>query len=146
MKCGDYDSGHVQALDYFGDGTRSLIVVSPFTKPENISHRYTDHVSILKFLEYNWELPTISKRLPNPKHELGSVRSGKQPGNWRFEGLVPIPGNALTPVVVRRRHVNRRRGGCEGRLFCAGEQPQREGKQISECAARMLECAHFTLR
>jgi phospholipase C len=50
-----------------------LIVVSPFTKPGHISHSYTDHVSILKFIERNWDLPTISKRsrdnLPNPKHE-----------------------------------------------------------------------------
>jgi phospholipase C len=68
---GYYDSGYVQALDYFGDGTRiPLIVVSPFTKPGHISHTYSDHVSIIKFIEYNWSLPTISKRsrdnLPNP--------------------------------------------------------------------------------
>ena len=51
---GYYDSGYVQALDYFGDGTRiPLIVVSPFTKPGHVSHSYTDHVSILKFIEYN---------------------------------------------------------------------------------------------
>src|ERR1700730_2757096 len=69
---GYYDSGYVQPLDFFGDGTRiPLIVVSPYTKPGHISHSYTDHVSILKFLEYNWELPKISGRsrdnLPNPK-------------------------------------------------------------------------------
>ena len=73
---GYYDSGYVQALDFFGDGTRiPLIVVSPYTTPGHISHTYTDHVSILKFVEYNWDLPTISKRsrdnLPNPKHEKG---------------------------------------------------------------------------
>ena len=75
---GYYDSGYVQALDYFGDGTRiPLIVVSHFTKPGHISHSYTDHVSILKFIEHNWELPTISKRsrdnLPNPKPEKGNA-------------------------------------------------------------------------
>lgn len=71
---GYYDSGYVQAVDYFGDGTRiPLIVVSPYTKAGHVSHSYADHVSILKFIEYNWKLPTISKRsrdnLPNPKHE-----------------------------------------------------------------------------
>jgi phospholipase C len=74
---GYYDSGYVQALDFFGDGTRiPLIVVSPFTKPGHISHSYTDHVSIIKFVEYNWSLPTITKRsrdnLPNPKHVAGN--------------------------------------------------------------------------
>lgn len=68
---GYYDSGYVQPLDFFGDGTRiPLIVVSPWTKPGHISHSYSDHVSILKFIEHNWGLPAISGRSrdndPNP--------------------------------------------------------------------------------
>jgi len=68
---GYYDSGYVQPLDFFGDGTRiPLIVVSPYTTPGHISHNYSDHVSILKFTEHNWGLPAISSRsrdnLPNP--------------------------------------------------------------------------------
>ena len=71
---GYYDSGYVQPLDFFGDGTRiPLIVVSPYTKPGHISHDYADHVSILKFIERNWGLPTISGRsrdnLPNPTYD-----------------------------------------------------------------------------
>jgi phospholipase C len=71
---GYYDSGYVQPLDFFGDGTRiPLIVVSKYTKPGHISHSYADHVSVLKFIERNWNLPTISGRsrdnLPNPKQE-----------------------------------------------------------------------------
>ena len=70
---GYYDSGYVQPLDFFGDGTRiPLIAVSPYTKPGHISHDYADHVSILKFIERNWGLPTISGRsrdnLPNPTY------------------------------------------------------------------------------
>jgi phospholipase C len=69
---GYYDSGYVQPLDFFGDGTRiPLLVISPYVKPGHISHSYTDHVSILKFIERNWNLPTISNRsrdnLPNPR-------------------------------------------------------------------------------
>ena len=69
---GYYDSGYVQALDFFGDGTRiPLIVVSKYTNAGHISHQYTDHVSVLKFIERNWNLPTVSGRsrdnLPNPK-------------------------------------------------------------------------------
>jgi Phosphoesterase family len=46
---GYHDSGYVQPVDFFGDGTRiPLIVVSPYTKPGHISHDYSDHVSILK--------------------------------------------------------------------------------------------------
>jgi len=75
---GYYDSGYVQPLDFFGDGTRiPLLVVSPWTKPGHISHSYADHVSVLKFIERNWHLPTISGRsrdnLPNPKSSEASV-------------------------------------------------------------------------
>ena len=69
---GYYDSGYVQPVDFFGDGTRiPMIAVSKFTSPGHISHEYTDHVSILKFIERNWDLKPVSKRsrdnLPNPK-------------------------------------------------------------------------------
>jgi phospholipase C len=68
---GYYDSGYVQPLDYFGDGTRiPMIAVSKYSKGGHISHTYTDHVSVLKFIEANWSVPPITKRsrdnLPNP--------------------------------------------------------------------------------
>jgi phospholipase C len=68
---GYYDSGYVQPLDYFGDGTRiPMIVVSPYSKGGHLSHTYTDHVSVLKFIEANWNVPPITSRsrdnLPNP--------------------------------------------------------------------------------
>jgi phospholipase C len=70
---GYYDSGYVQPLDFFGDGTRiPMIVVSPYTRPGRISHTYTDHISILKFIERNWDLKPLTGRsrdnLPNPRH------------------------------------------------------------------------------
>jgi phospholipase C len=74
---GYYDSGYVQPLDFFGDGTRiPMIVVSKYTTPGHISHSYADHVSVLKFIEKNWGLPTISGRsrdnLPNPTPVAGN--------------------------------------------------------------------------
>jgi phospholipase C len=68
---GYYDSGYVQPVDFFGDGTRiPLIVVSAFNQPGHISHNYSDHVSLLKFIERNWSLPPVTKRsrdnFPNP--------------------------------------------------------------------------------
>ena len=69
---GYYDSGYVQPVDFFGDGTRiPMLVVSPFTEGGRISHEYTDHVSILKFIEANWRLGPLTSRsrdnLPNPE-------------------------------------------------------------------------------
>lgn len=68
---GYYDSGYVQPVDFFGDGTRiPMIVVSPLAKKGHVSHDYTDHVSILKFIERNWNLKPVTNRsrdnLPNP--------------------------------------------------------------------------------
>jgi phospholipase C len=68
---GFYDSGYIQPLDFFGDGPRiPMIVVSPFTRGGRINHTYTDHVSILKFIERNWRLRPLTDRsrdnFPNP--------------------------------------------------------------------------------
>jgi phospholipase C len=68
---GYWDSGYVQPLDFFGDGTRiPMIVVSPFSAGGQISHGYSDHVSTLKFIEANWKIGPVSPNgrdaLPNP--------------------------------------------------------------------------------
>jgi phospholipase C len=68
---GYYDSGYIQPLDFFGDGPRiPMIVVSPFSGGGKVVHSYTDHVSILKFIERNWRLDPLTARsrdnLPNP--------------------------------------------------------------------------------
>jgi phospholipase C len=67
---GYYDSGYIQPVSFFGDGPRiPMILVSPYTKPGFVDHTYTDHVSILKFIEANWRLQPLSKtgedNLPN---------------------------------------------------------------------------------
>ncbi|MBI1396440.1 MAG: phosphoesterase [Betaproteobacteria bacterium] len=68
---GYYDSGYVQPVDFFGDGTRiPLIVVSPYARKGHVDHVYNDHASVLKFIEHNWGLGPLSSRsrdnLPNP--------------------------------------------------------------------------------
>jgi phospholipase C len=68
------DSGYVQQLDYFGDGTRiPMIVVSPYSSGGHISHVYSDHASVPKFIEKNWGLGPITQRsrdnMPNPTTE-----------------------------------------------------------------------------
>jgi phospholipase C len=74
---GYYDSGYVQPVDFFGDGTRiPLLVVSKYTRAGHISHEYADHVSILKFIEKNWGLEPVTRRsrdnFPNPVTKDGN--------------------------------------------------------------------------
>jgi phospholipase C len=87
---GYYDSGYVQSLDFFGDGTRiPLLAVSAYHRAGYISHAYADHVSILKFIERNWQIPTVSQRsrdnFPNPITEP-------------FNPYVPLNGPAISDL------------------------------------------------
>ena len=68
---GYYDSGYVQPVDFFGDGTRiPLLIVSPYSTGGIVSHSYSDHVSLIKFIEKNWGLSPLTNRsrdnMPNP--------------------------------------------------------------------------------
>ncbi len=69
---GYYDSGYIQPIDFFGDGTRiPLLVVSKFSTGGKVVHTYYDHVSFDKFVEANWMLkdrisPRSRDNLPNP--------------------------------------------------------------------------------
>ena len=69
---GYYDTGFIQPLDFFGDGPRiPFVVLSPYSTGGHVVHSYTDHVSILKFIERNWHLLPLTGRsrdnLPNPR-------------------------------------------------------------------------------
>jgi phospholipase C len=93
---GYYDSGYVQPVDYFGDGTRiPLIVVSKYSQGGRVAHEYSDHASVVKFIERNWQLPKLSKltrdNLPNPKTSeknpyvpVNGPAIGDLFGNFRF--------------------------------------------------------------
>jgi phospholipase C len=68
---GYFDSGFIQVVDFFGDGPRiPFIVVSPYARHGHVDHVYSDHASILKFIEHNWDVPRLSRRsrdnLPDP--------------------------------------------------------------------------------
>lgn len=89
---GYYDSGYVQPLDFFGDGTRiPMIVVSPFSTGGHVSHVYSDHASVVKFIEANWGLGPITARsrdnLPNP------IASATDP-------YVPTNGPSISDLIA----------------------------------------------
>ncbi|MDA8250304.1 MAG: alkaline phosphatase family protein [Rhodospirillales bacterium] len=88
---GYWDSGYIQPLDFFGDGTRiPLLVVSPFSRGGHVAHAYGDHASFLKFVEANWDLAPITARsrdnLPNPRTR-------------RDNPYVPVNGPAISDLM-----------------------------------------------
>ena len=81
---GYFDTGAIQNLDFFGDGTRiPMLVVSPYAKKGYVDHVYHDHASILKFIEHNWGLKPLSTRsrdnLPNPVAGVNPYLPSNQP-------------------------------------------------------------------
>ncbi|MDR3035230.1 MAG: hypothetical protein LBV78_19400, partial [Kitasatospora sp.] len=95
---GYYDSGYIQPVSFFGDGPRvPMIVVSPYTQPGFVDHTYTDHVSILKFIEANWRLSPLTSysedNLPNAT-----------PGVYVPENR-PAIGNLMTMCNFRHPHL-----------------------------------------
>ena len=60
---GWYDHVAPQQLDNQGLGFRvPLLVVSPLAKPGYVSHTVMDHVSILRFIQWNWGLNSLNAR------------------------------------------------------------------------------------
>ena len=113
---GYYDSGYIQPVDFFGDGTRiPLIAVSPYAKKGFVDHTYYDHVSVLKFIERNWSLSPLSARsrdnLPNPVQPPGTYVPTNGPaigdlGNmFNFNRLRPN-APAITPVITDQDNNN----------------------------------------
>jgi phospholipase C len=97
---GYYDSGAVQPVSFFGDGTRvPMLVVSPYTRAGHVDHSYADHVSTLKFIEANWKLSRLSSRsldnLPNPQQKSGSYLPQNPPAISDLMGLFDF-GQAQT--------------------------------------------------
>ena len=92
---GYYDLGYIQSLDFFGDGTRiPLIVVSPYSTGGHVKHSYTDHVSILKFIEKNWGLPHDLQAQPRQSAESAAgqrqLRADQRPAIGRSDGHVRL--------------------------------------------------------
>jgi phospholipase C len=93
---GYYDSGYVQPIDPFGDGTRiPMLVVSPFSKGVGMVHSYGDHVSFDKFVEANWGVPTISAtsrdNLPNPTQPAGAYAPTNSPAIGDLMDMFAFP-------------------------------------------------------
>jgi phospholipase C len=100
---GLYDSGFIQPLDFFGDGPRiPLVVVSPFTAGGHVGHSYYDQVSVLKFIERNWNLGKISRRSrdnlanpimseANPYVPLNMPAIGDLFDLFSFDRAAPVP-------------------------------------------------------
>jgi len=109
---GYYDSGYIQPVSFFGDGPRiPMQVVSPFARQGFVDHTYTDHVSILKFIEANWGLGPLTSysedNLPNatPGKYVPKVRPAIGDLMTMFDFKHPHFGTIKLPVHQQPRHL-----------------------------------------
>ncbi len=107
---GYYDSGYIQPVSFFGDGPRvPMIAVSPYAKTGFVDHTYTDHVSILKFIEANWGLKPLTSysedNLPNPTPYTYVPKNRPAIGNLMtmFDFSRPHFGTITLPVHPQPR-------------------------------------------
>jgi phospholipase C len=60
---GWYDHVNPPQVDAQGLGMRvPILVISPYAKKGYVSHVQMDHVSVLRFVHWNWELPALTPR------------------------------------------------------------------------------------
>ena len=112
-----------QPVDFFGDGTRiPMIAVSKYSKGGHVSHEYTDHVSILKFIE---RTGLAAGHEPQPRQPAQpaadgqeSVRARQRPGDRR-----PVRHVRLRQVRREDLHEAPSPGSPEGGASRAGGPP-----------------------
>lgn len=116
---GYYDSGYVQPISYFGDGTRvPLMVISPYAKRGFVGHVYDDHVSLLKFIERNWRLSPLSDR------SLDNLRNPVASGNPYVPANRPAIGDLFNLFDFSRARAS-------GVPRLAGDNGRRTGAKVT---------------
>jgi len=103
---GYYDSGYIQPVSFFGDGPRiPMQVISPYARHDFVDHTYTDHVSILKFIEANWRLGPLTSysedNLPNATPGVYVPKDRPAIGNLMTMFNFRSPDFAVRPLSAR---------------------------------------------
>ena len=47
-----------------------LLVISPYSKENYVSHALLNHMSLLRFIDYNWNLPTLNPNVANSTNPI----------------------------------------------------------------------------
>jgi phospholipase C len=102
---GDFKTPARPANKWYGDdytltGFRvPNIVVSPWAKPNHVSHVFYDHTSVLRTIEYKWNLPALTQRdlAANPMLDYLVPNNGLSAGQAPFADPAAIQLVAAPP-------------------------------------------------
>jgi phospholipase C len=89
---GFFDHIAPQQLDAYGPGIRvPMTIVSPYAKPGYVDTTFSDHSSVLKFIEYVFGLPTLA----SINHDFDT----STPGNNNSANGAPFPPRDGNPAL-----------------------------------------------
>ncbi|MGA3167369.1 MAG: alkaline phosphatase family protein [Terriglobia bacterium] len=98
---GFYDHVPPPEVDAYGYGPRvPMLVISPYAKPDYVSHYNYDFTSVLKFIEERWNLPHLTARDGRANGMLDCFDFDAPP---RAAEVIPVPANLhsrLLPVHI----------------------------------------------
>lgn len=91
----DFSINHGFTQDLLGLGQRvPLLVISPYTRQNFVSDIVLSHLSLLHFIEYNWELPPLNELVAQSNLPLGFFNFSQAPRTPIILGspdIYPIP-------------------------------------------------------
>ena len=99
---GDFKTPHRPPSKWYGDdytltGFRvPNIVVSPWAKPDHVSHVFYDHTSVLRTIEYKWNLPALTQRDLNANPMLDYL----VPNNGLADNQAPFADPSAIQLVA----------------------------------------------
>jgi len=77
---GFYDHVPPPQINSYGLGLRTAcLIISPYAKEDYIDHQVLSHYSILKFVEWNWNLPYLNKNIADANLPLDAFNFNQKP-------------------------------------------------------------------
>jgi phospholipase C len=72
------------------------MVISPYSKVNNIDHNLSDQASIINFVEYNWRLPGI----PGSADQILAGRDRSSDIPFDLAGMFDFDAPHTTPLIL----------------------------------------------
>lgn len=104
---GFYDHVLPPTVDALGDGLRvPMIVISPYTRAGGIDSTTFDHTSVLKFIDQNWGIPSLTSRVAGTQSidAVFHFPHGAGPAVGMGEPRTPVSGapGGWAPIAGKR--------------------------------------------
>ena len=102
---GFYDHVPPPPIDKYGLGFRMpAIIISPYATPGFIDHSRYQFESMLKFIEWRFNIPSLTNRDRNANNILDAFNFSQKPQSPHIISLLQKELNAIAPFINIYRH------------------------------------------